>query len=116
MTPQEAVQELKDASDSEVRYGDTEYHYNDVMKRVEAFDMAIKALEQQPKRGKWIRGFGMGNTYSWFYECSKCGEQVKGDYCGCNYNYCPYCGSDNRDLESLGESFADGYEDGLEET
>jgi hypothetical protein len=41
---------------------------------------------------------------------------VKGNYCGCNYNYCPYCGSDNRDLESLGKSFADGYEDGLEET
>ena len=50
MTPQEAIQELKDASDSEVRYGDTEYHYNDVMKRVEAFDMAIKALEQT----RWI--------------------------------------------------------------
>lgn len=47
MTIQEAIQELKDASDSEVRYGDTECHYNEVMKRVEAFDMAIKALKQQ---------------------------------------------------------------------
>lgn len=48
MTTEEAIKELKDASDSEVRYGDTEHHYNEVMKRIEAFDMAIKALKQQP--------------------------------------------------------------------
>lgn len=46
MTPEEAIKELREASDSEVRYGDTERHYNEVMKRVEAFDMAIKALEE----------------------------------------------------------------------
>lgn len=45
MTNEEAIKELRDASDSEVRYGDTEYHYDKVMKRVEAFDIAIKALE-----------------------------------------------------------------------
>ena len=48
MTTEEAINELRDASDSEVRYGDTEHHYNEVMKRIEAFDMAIKALEQEP--------------------------------------------------------------------
>ena len=48
MTNEEAIKELRDASDSEVRYGDTEYHYDKVMKRVEAFDIAIKALEQEP--------------------------------------------------------------------
>ena len=46
MTIDEAIKEIKDASDSEVRYGDKEHHYNEVMKRVEAFDLAIKALEQ----------------------------------------------------------------------
>ena len=81
----------------------------------------MPSVTPQPKMGKWIKegewseGFGMGETYGWIYECSECGKQVKGNYCGCNYNYCPYCGSDNRDLESLGKSFADGYEDGLEE-
>lgn len=45
MTIDEAIEELRDASDSEVRYGDTEHHYDEVMKRVEALDMAIKALE-----------------------------------------------------------------------
>jgi hypothetical protein len=48
MTNDEAIKELKDASDSEVRYGDTKNHYDEVMRRVEAFDMAIKALEAQP--------------------------------------------------------------------
>ena len=48
ITIEEAIKELRDASDSEVRYGDKEHHYDEVMKRVEAFDMAIKALEQQP--------------------------------------------------------------------
>ena len=46
MTTEEAIKELKDASDSEVRYGDTKRHYDEVMKRIEAFDMAIKALEE----------------------------------------------------------------------
>jgi hypothetical protein len=81
----------------------------------------LPSVTPQPKVGKWIKagewskGFGMGEIYGWFYECSECSKQVKGSYDGCNYNYCPYCGSDNRDLESLGKSFADGYEDGLEE-
>ena len=48
MTKEEAIKELRDASDSEVRYGDKDNHYDKVMKRVEAFDMAIKALEQEP--------------------------------------------------------------------
>lgn len=48
MTLDEAIKELREASDSEVRYGDKEHHYNEVMRRVEAFDMAIEALEQQP--------------------------------------------------------------------
>lgn len=54
MTPEEAIKELREASDSEVRYGDTDNHYDEVMKRVEAFDMAIKALEQESIT--WIVG------------------------------------------------------------
>lgn len=50
MTAEEAIKELREASDSEVRYGDTDNHYDEVMKRVEAFDMAITALEQT----RWI--------------------------------------------------------------
>ncbi len=45
MTNEEAINEIKDASDREVRYGDTKNHYDEVMKRIDAFDMAIKALK-----------------------------------------------------------------------
>lgn len=50
MTIEEAIKELKDASDSEVRYGDTYNHYYEIMKRIDAFDMAIQVLVQT----KWI--------------------------------------------------------------
>lgn len=50
MTAEEAIKELREASDSEVRYGDTKHHYDEVIKRVAAYDMAIKALEQT----RWI--------------------------------------------------------------
>lgn len=49
ITPEEAIKELREASDSEVRYGDTKHHYDEVMKRVEALDLAIKALETQER-------------------------------------------------------------------
>lgn len=48
MEKEEAIKEIKNASDEEVRYGDIEHHYEDVMKRIEAVEMAIKALEQEP--------------------------------------------------------------------
>jgi hypothetical protein len=56
MTNDEAIKELKDASDSEVRYGDTKNHYDEVMRRVEAFDMAIKALEAKSYKSEARRG------------------------------------------------------------
>lgn len=89
MTNEEAIKELREASDSEVRYGDTEHHYNEVMKRIEAFEMAIKALEQQKTGHWWAR-----NTYpqeSECWDCSECKETVFEQT-----NYCPNCGADMR--------------------
>lgn len=94
MTPQEAIQELKDASNSEVRYGDTEHHYDEVMKRVEAFDMAIKALEQQPKTGRWIvirkeyEFMGSVVNEAQGCKCSNCDWIVK-----LKSDFCPNCGA-----------------------
>ena len=48
MTIEEAIKELIDASHREAKYGDTNNHYYEIMMRIEAFDMAIKALETQP--------------------------------------------------------------------
>ena len=47
MTNEEAIQELMDAMHREADYGDKVNHYYDIMKRIEAFDIAIKALQQQ---------------------------------------------------------------------
>lgn len=71
MTIDEAIKEIKDASDSEVRYGDKEHHYNEVMKRVEAFDLAIKALEQQSRDCKTCKHSDNGNCTG-TEECHEC--------------------------------------------
>lgn len=47
ITIEEAIEELKDASYSEARYGDKDNHRDKVMKRIEAFDMAIQVLEER---------------------------------------------------------------------
>ena len=83
MTNEEAIKELREASDSEIRYGDTERHFKEIMKRIEAFNMAIKALEPQPKTGKWEK------YVDDYKKCSKCGELVKSYH---SYKYCPKCG------------------------
>lgn len=53
----------------------------------EALDLAIKALEQQPKIGKWIvypKGIGAHLV------CNKCLSNAPYD---CKTNYCPKCGA-----------------------
>ena len=51
-----------------------------------ALEMAIKALEQEPKTGKWKQiGYDI-------YECSICGQNVMtGDICA--YKHCHGCGA-----------------------
>ena len=62
---------------------------------MDSLNTAIKALEQQPKRGKWI----------WY--------EVNGvDYCKCDkchngawemeFDFCSYCGADMRESEDKG--------------
>ena len=51
MTNEEAIKEIQDASDYEVRHGDIEHHYEDIMRRVEAFEKAVNALQ---KYKTWI--------------------------------------------------------------
>lgn len=63
-----------------------------------AIDMAIKALEQQPRpKGKWIEVFieTPEDNYNYGYKsqkCSECGEQPM----RFNENFCPNCGADMR--------------------
>ena len=51
MTKEEAIKEIQDASDYEVRHGDIEHHHEDIMRRVEAFEKAVNALQKEPE---WI--------------------------------------------------------------
>lgn len=63
----------------------------------EVFSMAIKALEQEPRKGRWIK---TGDYYTGAYgsieyvECSCCREDSleEGDFC-------PNCGADMRGEE-----------------
>lgn len=56
----------------------------------EALDMAIEALEQEPKIGHWViaEKFGFGNIC----ECSECKESVWIYKDTDTWNYCPKCG------------------------
>ena len=71
MTKQEAIYELSNI----FAFG----FYNDRVD--EAANMAIKALEQEPKRGEWLEI----DEYS---ECSCCGAESCGET-----PFCPYCGA-----------------------
>ena len=74
MTNQEAIKELE--------YVKKQTGYADI-----ALDLAIKALEQQPKTGHWIR---QTDDYHDYYECEYCGIAVGLDDIR---NYCPNCGA-----------------------
>ena len=60
---------------------------------LEAYDMAIKALEQQPKTGRWIevtdKTDRLGNGI-WYHKCSICENEDSG---WGEYKYCPNCGA-----------------------
>ena len=70
------------------------------------FDYLRKRINSLPpvtpkrEQGKWIKGepwsegYGMGETYGYYYTCSKCGNLVQGDYNACDMKYCPNCGAE----------------------
>ena len=66
---------------------------------VEAHKMAIKALEQEPKTGHWIRNEKQGVHAVGYlnYHCSECGREICSKYHGRisllkEYPYC-HCGA-----------------------
>lgn len=61
--------------------------YQDIKDYREALDIAIKALEQEPKTGHWIVEVWNNKEH---HTCSVC--QIVVDYEPC-YHYCPYCGA-----------------------
>lgn len=85
MTQEEAISLLNNITS----YCDFEDEYGDMIDSepyYEAVDLAIKALEQEPKIGHW----------SDECECSVCGNQpwYEGSTFRKNYKFCPYCGAE----------------------
>ena len=65
--------------------------YKDML---EACEMAIKALEQEPKTGKWVH---RNDDFNDWLECSECGYGSEGEVrFGEETNFCPHCGADMR--------------------
>lgn len=76
---------------------DKAMEYADRAENIEIYKMAIKALEQQPKTGRWldkkttIKG-GHGLAYG-RYGCSVCKKKQPS-----KTDFCPNCGADMREV------------------
>lgn len=91
MTREEALERLKYIAredDSHITTAD-----------IESLEMAIKALEQKPKTGRWILNDNQGLQAVGFltYHCSECGREIGSKYHGKisllkKYPYC-HCGA-----------------------
>lgn len=98
MTREEAIKAL-------IKERKTALHENK-----QAFDMAIKALEQEPCEGcdykEWLKGEVEPKTGHWiekegfdgdtYYNCSECGESwttIAGTPWNNGMKYCPNCGA-----------------------
>lgn len=82
---------------SECDYGCKLYESETFCLEEKALDMAIKALEQTPPKGKWSRPSVVTMPYSFAYECPICRQW--GNIQTFKPNYCPNCGADMRGEE-----------------
>lgn len=80
MTREEAIKYLKEMKDG---CNDT-FHKVRYVTKEETLDMAIKALEQEPKTGHW-NDIPKYKDIAW--QCSECGH-----FSTMKHNYCPDCG------------------------
>lgn len=115
MTNEKAIEELKGIKSA---YSNKQQFHEACLMRSEheALDMAIKALEQEPKTGHWImpvQDDGMSDPIYYQVRCSKCGFDLDPQTWHMELHqygadkYCPRCGSkmyeDKGILEQLAE-------------
>lgn len=73
------------------------YEQGNMGEQKEALNMAIKALEQQPKSGEWEKTFESNEAEPFIlWECSNCHKTIRGTM---KSDYCPNCGADMRGEE-----------------
>lgn len=80
MTREEAREELKEM----IEYEWGTYFTNTAKKHVTALEMAIKALEQEPKTGNWMKS-NIGGAKV----CSVCNAHMGLS----SFKFCPNCGA-----------------------
>ena len=77
-----------------LRREELKHSVGDLDEDIEAFDMAIEALEQEPKTGHWIEEDMFDGDVA--YRCSECNELFwieSGTPKDNEYNFCPKCGA-----------------------
>ena len=84
MTREEAIEYLYDVK--------TDAIYQVTTEEKEALDMAIEALEQEPKTGHWIRFKELENGY-YHIKCSECGQYWSVDGHAKVFKHCFNCGA-----------------------
>lgn len=97
MTRKEAINKLNWALDN-----NTIEDFQSAYEYIMAIKMAIEALEQEPRKGRWINKNHLFETCS--AECSSCHKRSNG-YVHDNgfsleckyYDFCPKCGADLRE-------------------
>jgi len=87
------VKSLVDILDNERSKGEWIRKEVEYLKQKEAYDLAIKALEERQK-GEWRNWIKVINGYGdILWKCNKCKHFVKN---GDDRNFCPNCGADMR--------------------
>jgi hypothetical protein len=64
----------------------------------EILNLAIKALEQEPRKGHWKLYCDCKNAVG-YPQCNICGAVIALPLSMDNLNYCPNCGADMREVE-----------------
>ena len=101
MSVEEKAINLLQSADIDEATGEVRWHtwYKGIDKDIKkAFDVAIKALEQEPRKGEWLRMSDLSEEEDNRYQCSRCRNVVhyKDKMNLYTFNsWCGRCGSDN---------------------
>lgn len=96
MTNKEAIERLQRCKRNlEFGKGIGAFSEEGADERIEAYDLAIKALDAQPADDKaewiycgvWSEGIGMGQVFGDKVKCSNCMTEYR-----FTHRFCPYCG------------------------
>lgn len=95
MTREEAIKTLKENYCAMCAYGSQDMDSCDI-RSCDNKD-AIKALEQEPKKGHWIRWYEIieqehCTIHDPHCKCSECNQEYE-PYIASLFNYCPNCGA-----------------------